>query len=466
MEKMRIPCGLLFMGLVVTCLATFPYLTIGDTPASPKTIIVPDNYLDIQAAIGNASSGDTIFVRNGVYKVQDYYGVLIDKPLTLIGEDNQNTIINASKPYYPHQMIRITADNVTVSGFNINGGGLAAGIIVEDSYSHVPIGCKIVGNNIHNCESTGIIAYGSTNTFTGEIKYLPSYLTIKGNTITENKGYGIYMSASNSTITENIIDSNNNVGIIVDECLFVNITNNRISNNGLAPYSENQSGGVWLRWWGPFYVTGNNITGNHGHGIGFGEFCNNSTISENEISYNNIGVCKYLVMYAGKSNFVYQNNIIGNQRQVVVNQSLYSANNYTQVDAVAFNSSHTGNYWSDYFTRYPNACEVASSGIGDTPYVVDSNNIDYHPLVQQVDSEQTLKPSPTPTVTPTSIATPTPSPSTNPKTNPAESLITQDSPTPTSIIPEFHFAAIMTLLTILLLASTLISYLKTAKLHK
>jgi len=40
-----------------------------------------------------------------------------------------------------------------------------------------------------------------------------------------------------------------------------------------------------------------------------------------------------------------------------------------------------GNYWSDYQTRYPNAAEIDSSGIWNTPYVIDSNNTDYYPLM-------------------------------------------------------------------------------------
>ena len=41
-----------------------------------------------------------------------------------------------------------------------------------------------------------------------------------------------------------------------------------------------------------------------------------------------------------------------------------------------------GNYWSDYQTRYPNATEVDNSGIGNTPYVIDSQNKDRYPLME------------------------------------------------------------------------------------
>ena len=36
-----------------------------------------------------------------------------------------------------------------------------------------------------------------------------------------------------------------------------------------------------------------------------------------------------------------------------------------------------GNYWSDYFIRYPNASEVDSSGVWNTPYFfTDSSNFE------------------------------------------------------------------------------------------
>jgi hypothetical protein len=40
-----------------------------------------------------------------------------------------------------------------------------------------------------------------------------------------------------------------------------------------------------------------------------------------------------------------------------------------------------GNYWSDYQTTYPNASEIDSSGIWNTPYVIDANNTDHYPLM-------------------------------------------------------------------------------------
>ena len=33
-----------------------------------------------------------------------------------------------------------------------------------------------------------------------------------------------------------------------------------------------------------------------------------------------------------------------------------------------------GNYWSNYTQKYPNVREVGSSGIGDIPYVIGTNN--------------------------------------------------------------------------------------------
>jgi hypothetical protein len=63
-------------------------------------------------------------------------------------------------------------------------------------------------------------------------------------------------------------------------------------------------------------------------------------------------------------------------------------NNYFEFDggANSWDNGSVGNYWADYLTKYPNATEIAGTGVGDTPYVLDANNVDHYPLTAPVDT--------------------------------------------------------------------------------
>ena len=82
----------------------------------------------------------------------------------------------------------------------------------------------------------------------------------------------------------------------------------------------------------------------------------------------------------------------------------------------AGNETIDRNYWSDYSTKYPNATEIDSSGIGNTPYAIDkyTNGVvtgviqDNHPLVEPM----TIPSFPTPSSR--LFASPSPSPSASP----------------------------------------------------
>ncbi len=298
MDKKSFMAALMISALLFSLAAS---LRVREVNAEPRTLFVPDDYSTIQMAIGNSSTGDKVFVRAGDYNVVGYDGILIDKPISLIGENSQTTVITVGQYRYGHDVIHITADNVTVSNFTIIANGVA-GIDIEDTYDHVPIGCRIIGNKIQG-GNWGIITYGSTNTITGTIKYKPSYLTISGNTVTGNSIDGMYISSSNSTISENTITGNSREGVMIDEALYVTVTRNNISNNG-GGSDANDKGGLSLGWWGPFYVYGNNITNNNGSGIAFREFCNNSTIWGNNIENNEFGIQEYYVDDGGKGNTV------------------------------------------------------------------------------------------------------------------------------------------------------------------
>ena len=83
-----------------------------------------------------------------------------------------------------------------------------------------------------------------------------------------------------------------------------------------------------------------------------------------------------------------------------------------------------GNYWSDYATIYPNATEIAGSGIGDTAYfiglsaAINSTHVNTY-IVEAVDRYPLIKPfNISEPVIPISTPTPAPSPEPTPKIEP------------------------------------------------
>jgi hypothetical protein len=94
--------------------------------AATKTITVPNDYPTIQEAIGKATAGDTILVKIGTYNYLPYAGlegIVIDKTISLIGEDSQKTIIqplHIGVHYTARSAIAHQLDNVAISSFTIH----------------------------------------------------------------------------------------------------------------------------------------------------------------------------------------------------------------------------------------------------------------------------------------------------------------------------------------------------------
>ena len=74
-------------------------LSLPKANAQSRTIIVPDDYATITAAIGNATGGDTILVRSGTYDGPINSTLVISKSLSIIGENTQATIVNLYPAY-------------------------------------------------------------------------------------------------------------------------------------------------------------------------------------------------------------------------------------------------------------------------------------------------------------------------------------------------------------------------------
>ena len=378
--------------LIVLVLLSASCLAVSiSVKAGPKTVTVPDDYPTIQAAIGNATAGDTVFVKEGTYNysIFGYDGIYIDKPISLIGQDSKKTVIY--RPYYKYSdsAIRIASDDVTISGFTIISNYLIGIRIESSSGSNIqPSGIKITGNNIQG-QNAGIITYGGEN------------YVISQNNITAND-QGLSFSSSNSVISDNNIIENGMYGLSIGSCQNVIIKGNNITGNGFYTNPGMQSnnsapdqGGLSLGG-SNIYVYGNNITGNV-IGIQVG-LSNNTAIYGNNILSNQVGVnLENVMLFApnhnlGSGNKVYNNNLIDNDKNAFV----WHSNRYWNVTAynetygegritgngttaVSWDNGYVGNYWSDY--------------TGQGTYVIDESNVDQYPLTHQIDVSA---PAPTP----------------------------------------------------------------------
>jgi len=289
------------------------------------TITVPDNYLTIQAAINAATAGDTVYVKAGTY----HENVNVNKTLSLIGEDEQNTVIDGG---YVWNVIVVQADHVSITGFTLSNDGWNYSDIVLFGTSY----CSVSGNILTNSFGGVYFDMGANNNI------------VTGNEITSN-AWGIYIGGYNPNpdlvCSDNDIDGNN-------------ITNNQA--------------GIGVRW--SSYgnrMTGNSITANT-EGISLFASSHDNSIVGNNIMANTIGVS-----VTANGNIFYHNSCVNNAQQV-------QSGNSTNIWDNSYPSG--GNNWSDYTgvdsKRGPNQDQPGSDGIGDTPYIIDSNNTDHYPLMQ------------------------------------------------------------------------------------
>lgn len=335
---------LLLIGMFTLLLSTY------SVKANPKTIIVPDNYPSVSAAIGNASQGDTIFVRTGIY----YENPWIDKSLSLVGEDSENTIVIGSGGIEGGNVFTLSADGVEISGFTIKSLDYSTSSYYANGVSVAGDNCVITGNNIEN-NYWGIYCGGGGKSST----------TISQNNITANHNDGIrFYGGFSNTVSGNNFLANNGSGITIDGY------SNMISGNNI----QNNQRGIEL---GASYsvVFGNNITGSSINAIYIQT--SNNIISANSVADNHLGV--YLSPYfAPNNNTFYHNNFFDND------QNAYTGSAYN-VQCWDNGYPSGGNYWDNYTgidaKSGTNQNVAGTDGIGDTPLTLDANNTDRYPLM-------------------------------------------------------------------------------------
>lgn len=69
MKKKTFMAAIISLAVLISIVAGVQVVKIAK--AEPRTIIVPDDYSTIQSAINAANSGDTVFVKSGIYRKLD-----------------------------------------------------------------------------------------------------------------------------------------------------------------------------------------------------------------------------------------------------------------------------------------------------------------------------------------------------------------------------------------------------------
>ncbi|UCH31881.1 MAG: right-handed parallel beta-helix repeat-containing protein [Candidatus Bathyarchaeota archaeon] len=212
-------------------------------------------------------------------------------------------------------------------------------------------------NNITNNE-VGIEASNSSNN------------RISNNRLADNYDYDIEaFYSSNNLISKNDIQSEN------DGLQFYHSMNNTLYKNNLTGSHVSWDAGIILLYNSSnTNIYGNNITSYGWVGILL-DYTFHNRIVGNMIGNNGHGIW----MGITASNEIFHNCFINNTIQAKFGMAVLSDVNLWDNDYPS-----GGNYWDNYngtdFLNGSSQNESGTDGIGDTPYIIDENNLDRYPL--------------------------------------------------------------------------------------
>ncbi|PVX24981.1 MAG: hypothetical protein CW716_08990, partial [Candidatus Bathyarchaeum sp.] len=347
--------------------------------AESKEIVVPDDYLSIQEAIDNASDGDTILVRSGIYEGAQNKTLTIDKTISLLGEDAKNTKICLHPEFWtvtfpPDTRLSgctdplvIHADDVILSGFTITSDG---GVIRVNGNN-----TQIVGNVINvKLHLQGRNQTFALNNITASVTCSGYYSYVYKNNVMDcsiGTLTGSYASIFANTVIRGSIGTGgtSNTAVIYNNTVKrgqIMLASNRniVCNNSIS----NGNKGLGITWGGENLIS-KNVVSNCSIGLYKTQPQRGNVFSANQIENCSCGL-KFEYYGPMPETKLYFNNFVNNAHQVNMSSSI----------VITWDDGVTGNYWSNY-----NGSDDNADGIGDIPFQINAKNQDPYPLIKQFD---------------------------------------------------------------------------------
>jgi len=285
----------------------------------------------IQSAVNNASSGDTICVKDGNYSENVDVNTA---NLTIQSENGSaNCVVNATDSN--DHVFYVTADWVNITGFTVeNATGTTKAGIYLSSADH----CNISSNNATNNDMGIYLSSSRGNAVTGNNMtgnrfgfYLSSSSnnnTVTGNNANSNTDEGMYLAySSNNTVTDNNV-TGANYGIYLFNCdddnRLTGNTANSSDNSGIALYESSNN-----------TLRGNSAMGNR-YGISLESSSTNNTLRDNS-AWNNTN---YGIHLSSSSNNTLTNNTANSNPGEGIHLS--SSNNNNLTNNTAWNNTGLG----------------------------------------------------------------------------------------------------------------------------
>ena len=355
----------------------------------------------IQEAVDLVNENGTIYVADGQYDEQ----ITIYKPLYLIGDNRDNTIIDGQGEV----AITVTADNVSISNFTVKSTGeWGTGIYTQASnttiYSNnITDSCSGIAIGGGNTEKSNNVVHDNliNNNQAGISIYYSNENTISYNTLTDNDN-SIYIEGThNNTIFSNVMNDRNGIDVALSGNNVISQNTINVQRNGISLlYSDSNiiteniingtdSGyypGMSLHYLKNNTISKNVIT-NFTRGIELVE-CYGSIIQYNKIA-DNTGTSYYtsngILIFDSFNNTIRSNLIKDNTQGITIDSGsednkLYHNTFINNAEGHAYDEGTNqwdngypsgGNYWDDHSTydthKGPNQDISGGDGIVDMP---------------------------------------------------------------------------------------------------